>query len=453
VYYKNKEQKMKKLILCMFLVLCLCFPAYAHRMAAGEVNQYIYFVAVDSTDLKTRETGFSSFTVYYSINSGSGTAMTTPTIAETDSSNMPGVYDLLIDEAGMTTLTAGDDTAELCLHITHAGMDPVTRVIEIYRPETTLGQTLTVASGIAEANLEEIENDNQSSVDLKDFADAGYDPANDGTNVYTVRGAAPKDSAAIATDVLNAATASYGGAGTYGQAIEDTVSYTALNNAFWNVFVLTSGTLGATGNDTTHLHLTGQGYANDDLNDYLIVLYDNSGTKYYSQWITNWVLSSALATTTTWPITPEASVDQYWIFNIKKDPGATDLEKTTIESLASQTSFTLALPASSDDTAYAGSTLIIRNDANDVQTCQGVVDTYTGATRTVTLQDDPGIFTMGVGDVVTIIPLPEVTATVAITQTVGEAIADYVRSEPVTDSETADTIGYLLWLLKQLGLR
>jgi flagellar hook-basal body complex protein FliE len=28
--------------------------------------------------------------------------------------------------------------------------------------------------------------------------------------------------------------------------------------AFWNVFMLTSGTIGATGNDTTHLHLDGQ---------------------------------------------------------------------------------------------------------------------------------------------------------------------------------------------------
>lgn len=38
---------------------------------------------------------------------------------------------------------------------------------------------VNVASGIVEANIEQIENDNQSSVDLKDFADAGYDPGND----------------------------------------------------------------------------------------------------------------------------------------------------------------------------------------------------------------------------------------------------------------------------------
>ena len=52
------------------------------RMPSGVTDQYIYFVAVDSTDLKTRETGLSSFTVYRSRNGGSATAWTTPTIAE-----------------------------------------------------------------------------------------------------------------------------------------------------------------------------------------------------------------------------------------------------------------------------------------------------------------------------------------------------------------------------------
>ena len=56
----------------------------------------------------------------------------------------PGVYELLVDE--QTSLTAGNDTEELALHITHAGMAPVTRVVEIYRPETTEGYTLGVES-------------------------------------------------------------------------------------------------------------------------------------------------------------------------------------------------------------------------------------------------------------------------------------------------------------------
>ena len=118
------------------------------RMPSGVVDQYIYFVAVDSTDLKTRETGLSSFTVYRSRNGGSSTAWTTPTIAELSSSNMPGVYSLLLDED--TTIDSGDHSQEMVLHITQASMAPVTRVIELYRPDVTAGTTLGVSSGNAQ---------------------------------------------------------------------------------------------------------------------------------------------------------------------------------------------------------------------------------------------------------------------------------------------------------------
>lgn len=115
------------------------------RIPSGVTDQYIYFVAVDSTDLKTRETGLSSFTVYRSRNGGVATAMTTPTVNETDSTNMPGVYELLVDED--TTIDSGDDSQEMVFHITATGMAPVTRTIEIYRPKVTAGETIGVSSG------------------------------------------------------------------------------------------------------------------------------------------------------------------------------------------------------------------------------------------------------------------------------------------------------------------
>ena len=114
------------------------------KLASAVTDQYIYFVAVDSTDFTTRETGFSSFTVYRSRNGGAAAPYTTPTVNETDSSNMPGVYELLIDED--MTIDAGDETQEICLHITHAGMAPVTRVFELFRPKITAGNTLGVAA-------------------------------------------------------------------------------------------------------------------------------------------------------------------------------------------------------------------------------------------------------------------------------------------------------------------
>ena len=124
------------------------------RMPSGVVDQYIYFVAVDSTDLKTRETGLSSFTVYRARNGGSATAYTTPTIAEVSSSNMPGVYSLLLDED--MTIDSGDHSQEMVLHITQASMAPVTRVIELYRPDVTAGTTLGVSSGNAQISATDI---------------------------------------------------------------------------------------------------------------------------------------------------------------------------------------------------------------------------------------------------------------------------------------------------------
>jgi hypothetical protein len=124
------------------------------RIPSGVTDQYIYFVAVDATDLKTRETGLSGFTVRRSRNGGASAAYTTPTVNETDTTNMPGVYELLLDED--MTIDAGDKSQEVCLHITHASMAPVTRVFELYRPDVTAAETLTVASGIGQASVQSI---------------------------------------------------------------------------------------------------------------------------------------------------------------------------------------------------------------------------------------------------------------------------------------------------------
>ena len=114
------------------------------RIPSGSTNREITFVAVDATDLKTRETGLSSFTVYRSRNGAAPVVYTTPTISELSAANMPGVYTLLVDED--TSLTAGRDVEVYTLHITEAAMSPVSIVIELFRPDTTEGNTLDVTS-------------------------------------------------------------------------------------------------------------------------------------------------------------------------------------------------------------------------------------------------------------------------------------------------------------------
>lgn len=86
-----------------------------------------------------------------------------------------------------------------------------------------------------------------------------------------------------------------------------------------NGIVLASGAIGATGNDTTHLHLSGLAYGNDGINSMLLSIKDVSTGLYYSRWIEDFVDASDLATVATLPFTPEASVDQYWIIPVRAD--------------------------------------------------------------------------------------------------------------------------------------
>ena len=187
------------------------------RIASGVADQYVYFVGVDSTDFTTRETGLSSFTVYRSRNGAAAVAMTTPTVNEVDSTNMPGVYELLLDED--TTIASGNETEELCLHITATGMAPVKRVIELYRPKITAGNTLGVAS----------DGDISGNVDGSVASVAG--PVGSVTGSVTVGtnndktgyslSTTPPTASAIADAVLDEALSGHTTAGTLGKAVAD----------------------------------------------------------------------------------------------------------------------------------------------------------------------------------------------------------------------------------------
>jgi len=73
------------------------------------------------------------------------------------------------------------------------------------------------------------------------------------------------------------------------------------------------------------------------------------------------------------------------------------LVDTTIATLASQTSFTLSA-GSADDDAYNGATIIIEDVSTSTQKAIGIISDYTGSSKTVALQADPGIFTMATTD-------------------------------------------------------
>jgi hypothetical protein len=90
------------------------------------------------------------------------------------------------------------------------------------------------------------------------------------------------------------------------------------------------------------------------------------------------------------------------VFSIENRRAAGELVSTTIATLASQTSFTLTA-GSADDDAYNNCTAIVKDKASAIQKAVGLISDYTGASKTITLAADPGIFTMAVGDNVSII--------------------------------------------------
>jgi len=78
------------------------------------------------------------------------------------------------------------------------------------------------------------------------------------------------------------------------------------------------------------------------------------------------------------------------------------LQTTTIATLASQVSFTLTA-GSPDNDSYIGAIAIITDAVTAEQKAVGVISDYVGGTLTVTLREDPGVFTMAIGDTIDII--------------------------------------------------
>jgi len=100
------------------------------------------------------------------------------------------------------------------------------------------------------------------------------------------------------------------------------------------------------------------------------------------------------------------------------------IQVTNINTLATQVSFTLVL-GSADDDAYNGLLCLVTDAVTGTQKAIGIIDDYTGATKTVTLREDPGIFTMAGGDLVDILPISK--DTLAILADTNELQTDWAN--------------------------
>jgi hypothetical protein len=161
-------------------------------------------------------------------------------------------------------------------------------------------------------------------------------------------------------------------------------------------------------------------------------------------------LNTIIADTSLWDTAEEART----LLTGKSMPIAPALASTTIASVTDTTHMVLTAGPPDND-AFNGCIAIFQDAVNPLQRCQSSIEDYAvtggGTIFTITLAEVPA-FAIAATDNIIILPLPEITAVVEVTPEVGGAIADYVRAEPVTDAETENTIGYLLWLVKQIGL-
>lgn len=309
---------------------------------------------------------------------------------------MPGVYELLVDED--TTIAAGNDSEEMVLHITHAGMAPVTRTIELYRPKITAGNTLDVTStGAAGIDWGNVENPT-TTVDLSATSINLCDTVTTNTDM---RGT---DSALLAASAPT-------------------------NFGDMAITVTTGQVTVGTNNDKTGYSISGTKTTLDALNDV-------STADVNAQCDT--AISDAALATAAALATVDSNVDailvdtgttlETHLTDIKGATfsGATDsleairdrgdaawttgaggtppqlLQNTTIATLSTQTSFTLTA-GSADNDAYNGAVVVVTDQSTSTQKAVGSVSDYVGSTKTITLSADPGIFTMAVGDTIDII--------------------------------------------------
>lgn len=122
------------------------------------------------------------------------------------------------------------------------------------------------------------------------------------------------------------------------------------------------------------------------------------------------------------------------------------LVQTTIASAVSNTDFTLT-DGSADDLVYQDAIIVITDSANPYQRAVGVVNTYTGSTKRVTLVEDHGIFSTGITDIVNIFsptaPRFMATDTITADAIAGNAIgANEIATGAIGATEiAADAIG------------
>ncbi len=187
-----------------------------------------------------------------------------------------------------------------------------------------------------------------------------------------VPGASAPTAAENADAVWDELTSAHAISGSFGKAVSDTL---ALSGGITTLITMLTGavpingTLGATGNSTTTLHLAGLGWADDGPNDMLILVKDVSAGLFVSRWITDWADTGDLATVAALPFLPQASVDQYWILSPRRDvTGGSGLDAAGVRAAIGMASANLDTQLTAIDDAVDTETAAILAKVNNLPT-------------------------------------------------------------------------------------
>ena len=285
---------------------------------------------------------------------------------------------------------------------------------EVFRERVAVGawRSTDVAAptveGVPEVDLTHLGGVVQSAIDLKDFADAGYDPA---TNKIT--GCVLTDTVTANTDMRgtdSAALASVLGALADAAATGDPTAVDTVMQYVKQLVNVLVGTAGiatmptpldpANGVNLFEMLRAAMGVTFAGPGDSLETIAAGIVDVQFQMGTGGAGLTDLGGMSTAMKAEVNLEVDAALI-----DAGLV-LQVTTITGLVSQTVFNLTA-GSADNEPYIGCLAVITDVATGTQKALGIISDYVGATKTVTLREDPGIFVMANTDNIAIVAVPK----------------------------------------------
>lgn len=342
-------------------------------------SQKLAIFAYDSTDGSAKTGDSANITAQISLNGGTTAATNDTNPTELDATDAPGIYifdltqaetnadliivapvsstgDVLIDPIiiytipGTNTAIAAnaiqisdDSTAANTLELFAEALDQSTGQLDSGSLATGTITASSIASDAITAAKVASDVGTEIAGSVWDHVDVGYIEDSYGqmvtvmrTNVNSILLDTGTDGVVLANNAITSAKIA-ANAITASSVATDVISeiwdsgnidgYThsgALSQVYYGAknlsagLVIISGPIGDIGNDTTHLHLDSITFGEDELNNHLIVVFDDSTGEYHSRWITDWVDSTNLATLdSALPFTPEDFTDTYIVMSIK----------------------------------------------------------------------------------------------------------------------------------------